>query len=188
MARRSEAALEELYDATSPWIHGLALRILRDVQLAEEVTHDVYLQAWRRAREYRPDRGSVRSWLVTMTRSRSLDRLRSERSREERLRRGLEERSRVLESMRDDDRTVDSTREGLGQALVQLPLAQREAISLAFLGGLTHPEIARALDRPLGTVKTQIRQGLLRLRTLLGSPSSARSPQSSTPAPRDLES
>ncbi|MEM7234659.1 MAG: sigma-70 family RNA polymerase sigma factor [Planctomycetota bacterium] len=161
MADGDESALACLFDSTSPAIFGLVRRILPDPNLAEETTLDVYLQAWRSSALYRPDRGSVRAWLCTMARSRAIDRLRGERSKRE------VPSEELTERFADPTPSLIERRDDVRSALSKLPDAQRRAIELAYLQGLTHPEIAEVLDRPLGTVKTQIRLGMTKLRSLL---------------------
>lgn len=167
VAHGSEAALEALYEATSPWIYGLALRILRDEGAAQEVTLDTYLHAWRRAGEYSEGRGRPSTWLLTIARSRAIDRLRSQNSRIRR------EEHAGFESIESDSRPAEPTRleqEAVRAAVAQLPPGQKRAIEMAFFGGLSHSEIARELGAPLGTVKSQVRLGMLKLRSMLEPP------------------
>ncbi len=164
------SGLAELYDRHGRALFSLAFRILRDQTDAEEVVQDVFVQAWRQAARYDTGRGPVVAWLLMLTRSRAIDRLRQRRG---------------LPPMRDDD--VSALRDvadagtpvdwqllsaeqvqALRAALDELPVAQRTAIELAFYEGLTHAEVAERLEQPLGTVKTRIRLGLLRLRAAIG--------------------
>lgn len=168
IARRDEGALEALYASTSGKVYGYALRVLGDAHAAEEVTLDVYMQVWERAPRYSADRGSPLAWLVTMTRSRALDSLRSRRSRAAAELPEIEPRSSAaspLTKAGDDDEG-----ERIDVAIAQLPAPQREAIEASFFRGRTHAQIAAALGVPLGTVKGRIRNGLLKLRTLLLEP------------------
>jgi RNA polymerase sigma-70 factor (ECF subfamily) len=168
MAQGEEAALEAFYAATSSHVHGLALRIVRESACAEEVTVDVFAQAWRQARAYDPRLATVLGWLRMLTRSRAIDLKRS---------RG---RYRALEQTLDED--FDAEQPGAGplasiaagehaarvrRALHGLPCEQRRAIEAAFFDGMTHPEVAARLGQPLGTVKTRIRTGLAALRRAL---------------------
>jgi RNA polymerase sigma-70 factor (ECF subfamily) len=168
MARGEEAALTALYEATSRVVFGLAARILGDLGAAEEVVMDVYVQAWREAGTYRADRGSPMAWLLTVARSRALDRRRSSdrrRRREQPIARGFE----VVWTGGGPERAgiEEENRRRVLAAIAKLPGEQRRAIELAFFQGLAHPEIARRLGEPMGTVKTRIRLGMMKLRGLL---------------------
>jgi RNA polymerase sigma-70 factor (ECF subfamily) len=163
------AALSALYDATSRWVHGIAFHILREMFSAEEVVLDVYLQVWRKAASYSPERGSPAAWLITLARSRAIDRLRaskSERMRQEPYGRGFD---RAGESLDPAQPSLDEERKAILEgALGALPPDQRRPIELAYFRGLTHVEIAETLREPLGTIKTRIRLGMCKLRDLLG--------------------
>jgi len=168
MAGGDHEALAELYDRHARVIFSLALRILRDQRDAEEVVQDVFAQAWRQSGRYSTERGSVIAWLMTLTRSRALDRLRGRRARPD-----ASADSEPTVAIPDgaapaDEQLSTAVQAGQVRAAVEgLPLVQRLAIELAFYEGLTHSEIADRLEQPLGTVKTRIRQGLLRLRDQL---------------------
>jgi RNA polymerase sigma-70 factor, ECF subfamily len=169
LAGGDEHALSRLYDNTNRIVYGLALRILGDPSSSEDVTMEVYLQVWRTAGSYDPERGTVLSWLVTLVRSRAIDCLRSRRAR----RAELEERVDVVANLRDPGpgpelASVEGVRSRIvQQAMAQLSPDQREAIELAYFSGLSHTEVAVQTDLPLGTVKTRIRLGMLHLRKLL---------------------
>jgi RNA polymerase sigma-70 factor (ECF subfamily) len=175
-SKGDEAALAELYDATSPQVFGLALRILRERAAAEEATLEVYLQVWRQAARHDPARGSVVAWLLVLARSRSIDLLRAQARHAER-RQTLEEIPDLPAPGPDPETaTQDSERaRRVRDALARLPAEQRRAIEAAFFEGLTHTEVARALAQPLGTVKTRIRTGLATLRGLLAGAREGRS-------------
>ncbi len=168
IARGDGDALAELYDRHARLIYSLALRILRDQADAEDVVQEVFSQAWRQAARYSAGRGNLVAWLLTMARSRAIDRLRARRVRP-----SSSTSEQVLAAMKDEAPSVEMRLEWAGraaqvrQALDALPLLQRMAIELAFYEGLTHAEIAERLEQPLGTVKTRIRQGLLKLRDQL---------------------
>jgi RNA polymerase sigma-70 factor (ECF subfamily) len=173
-AQGDERALAALYDRTSAQVNGIALRIVGDRDLAEEVTIDVYLQVWRSAQSYDPSRGSPLAWLVMLARSRAIDRLRAhsgERGQIEPLDRGLEVAS--SHAGPEADSAVAQRRRHVQSALMKLTADQRQAIDLAFYGGLSHSEIAEKIGAPLGTVKTRIRLGMRRLHDLLGHAGSA---------------
>ncbi len=158
--------LEELYDRHSPLLYSVALRILRQSADAEEVLAESWLQVWRRAASYEPRRGTVTAWLLTVVRSRALDRYRSLASR-----RRAEEKAGAEPAGAPADPAASAQQrqlhERVTQALGALQPQQRQALELAYFGGLSQSEIARRLDAPLGTVKSWTRQALLRLRDLL---------------------
>jgi RNA polymerase sigma-70 factor (ECF subfamily) len=168
MARGEHEAAAELYDRHGRLVYSLALRILRDQGDAEDVVQEVFSQAWRQASRYQASRGNVAAWLMNLTRSRAIDRLRSRRARPEL----MADDARATE-MPDLGQPVDEQLAHSGQAaqiraaLEELSLLQRVAIELAFYEGLAHVEIAERLELPLGTVKTRIRQGLLKLKDRL---------------------
>ena len=167
-ARGEEAALAGLYDGTVAVVHGLVLRILRDPALAEEVTGDVYLQVWHQAVRYDPTRGAPLSWLLTVARSRAIDRLRSARAEAERaapLRDALDVASE--DAGPEESSSLQERRRLVRAALATLAPEQRAALELAYFGGLSHSEIARRLGEPLGTVKTRIRLAMTKVRQLL---------------------
>jgi len=168
MAGGDQEALGDVYDRHGRLIYSLALRIVRDQADAEDVVQDVFSQAWRQAARYDASRGTVLGWLLTLTRTRSIDRLRGRRSRPEP---SVDEA--MLNAIPDTATPADVQVAWSGQvaqiraALDGLSMLQRMAIELAFYEGLTHAEIAERLELPLGTVKTRIRQGLLKLRDRL---------------------
>jgi RNA polymerase sigma-70 factor (ECF subfamily) len=168
MARGDQDALGEIYDRHGRLVYSLAFRIVRDQADAEDVVQEVFSQAWRQAARYDPSRGSVLAWLLTLTRSRSIDRLRGRRARPQPT---VDEA--VLNAVPDGAPSADVQALWSGQsatiraAVDELSVLQRVAIELAFFEGLTHAEIAERLELPLGTVKTRIRQGLLKLRDRL---------------------
>ena len=164
-----QLALAELYDATSPLVFGLALRILGERAAAEDTVVEVYTQVWIRANTYDPQRGTPLSWLLTLTRSRAIDLLRA-RNRTQAAEPPLEA-TRNLQSAAPDPEETSMTAERscfVRRALESLNEDQRQAIELAYFAGLSHTEIAARLGQPLGTVKTRIRAGMMRLRELLG--------------------
>ena len=160
--------MAELYDRHARPIYSLAMRILGDTTEAEDVVQEVFSQAWRQASRYSASRGAVGAWLLTITRSRAIDRLRARRARP-----GGVNDDRVAEQLPDVGPPADSqvlSSEQVARvraALDELPLLQRAAIELAFFEGLTHAEIADRLEQPLGTVKTRIRLAMLKLRDVL---------------------
>ena len=167
MARGDQHALGDLYDRHGRLIYSLALRVLRDQGDAEDVVQEVFLQAWREAARFDLTRGNVVAWLVMVTRSRAIDRLRRRQARPQ-LAAKSEPDGRVDDSPRADVQMEWQSRATeVRRALETLPLLQRVAVELAFFDGLTHAEIAEQLEVPLGTVKTRVRQGLLKMRDCL---------------------
>ena len=158
VAAGDHAALGELYDRYAGLAHGLALRILRDATEAQDVVQEAFVQLWRQAGRYDSARGSPEAWVCTIARTRSLDRLRRRAARREEPAGPAPAPSSSLTP--DEALSVRS-------ALRALSHEQREALELAYFEGLTQSEIARRLDQPLGTVKSRIRAGMMRLREAL---------------------
>jgi RNA polymerase sigma-70 factor (ECF subfamily) len=168
IAAHDEQALANLYEATLTRVYGLALRITRNPQAAEEVSEDVYWQVWREAPRFDAQRGNVMAWLLTIARSRALDHLRKADDAE------LCEEPEVLllnEPSHDGDPQdlLAATQHNakLNQALQQLEPVQRQLVAMAFFRGLTHEEIAAFTDMALGTVKSHIRRALKQLHDVL---------------------
>jgi RNA polymerase sigma-70 factor (ECF subfamily) len=168
MARGEPEGLTELYDRHGRLVYSLALRVVRDQGDAEDVVQEVFAQAWRQASRYQSSRGNVVAWLMNLTRSRAIDRLRSRRSRPETM---ADEAAAVempdLAQPVDEQLALSGRAHQIRAAVEELSLLQRVAIELAFYEGLTHAEISERLELPLGTVKTRIRQGLLKLKDRL---------------------
>ncbi len=166
IVRHDQQALGEMYEAMAGRVYGLALRITRHVQVAEEVTEDVFWQVWRQAPRFDATRGSVVGWILTIARSRALDALR----RGERAEALDEETLASLPGAGDphDLLLAVQRNDRLHRALSGLDPLPRQLLALAFFRGLTHEEIASHMRLPLGTVKSHIRRALLRLRELLG--------------------
>ena len=168
IAAGDQQALAELYDATSPRVYGLAIRILGESAAAEEIAIEVYSQIWTQADTYNAQRGSVLSWILNRTRSRAIDLLRSRKRTTERTA-PLEQAGEVPSPAPDPEEiSIEAERQRfVRQALDSLQPEQRQVIELAYFSGLSHTEIATTLEQPLGTVKTRIRTGMVRLRDLL---------------------
>lgn len=165
-------ALGALYDELAPSVYGLARSILRDSHDAEEIVTDTFVQVWRTAGAFDPSRGSLEAWVIAICRSRALDRLRTGRRRMK-LHDREEHKIASFTTVEPAPNPADTAlaraemSSSVAAALNELPPDQRRAIELAYLGGLTHSEIARDLDVPLGTVKTRIRNGMQTLRDRL---------------------
>ena len=163
-----QGAFAALYDAVSSRVFGLAVRVVRDPAQAEEVAQEAFLEIWRSSSRYDADRGSPLGWLLTIVHRKAVDRVRS-----------AEASSRRDASYHQQNQPVehDSTAEAahaslearrVRTALGSLTSIQREALELAYFGGYTHTEVATLLDLPVGTAKTRIRDGLIRLRDTMG--------------------
>lgn len=164
--RREEGALDQIYTRYGRLVYAIALRITGDIPAAEEVVQDVFQAVWQSIASFQPD-GNFVAWLIGIARHRAIDATRSRRFR-----------SRSREEVLDDERIGSAgfgdgqhdhllLRAAVRQALLELPPAQRQAIELAFYGGLTHAEIAAQLGQPIGTIKSRLRIGMVRLRDLL---------------------
>lgn len=166
IAARDEVALAQLYDRYRAILFGLLMRILNNREEAEDVLQEVFLQVWRKAADFDESRGRPFTWLVTLARSRGIDRLRSLASRERVAEAGAREPSEEISDAASD--AFKSEQRGLvSDALAKLPDEQKRPIMLAYFDGLTQSEIATSLGAPLGTVKTRMRTGMIRLRELL---------------------
>jgi RNA polymerase sigma-70 factor, ECF subfamily len=172
IARRDESALAAIYDRYRVILFGLLVRILNSREEAEDVLQEVFLQVWHRAADFDETRGRPFTWLVTVTRSRGIDRLRSLAARERVAIAGSKEATEEV-SDAASDAYASEQRELVSNALDQLPEEQRRALVLAYFEGLSQSEIAAKLGAPLGTVKTRMRSGLMKLRELLGNQSAS---------------
>ena len=165
VARGDEQALAELYDRFGRVAYGIAVRVVRDASLAEDAVQDAFMTAWRTAASFDPARGKASTWLLTLVHRRAVDVVR----REER-RRGdpLDDAPIASGDATDESAEVREERRRVQSALAQLPPDQREALELAYYGGLTQTELAERLGVPLGTIKSRMFTALSRLRDLLG--------------------
>jgi RNA polymerase sigma-70 factor, ECF subfamily len=168
VARGDDSAFAALYDAVAGSVYGIVLRVLRDPAQSEEVTQEVFVDVWRQAARYSRERGTVRSWVLTLAHRRAVDRVRyaqASSDREDRVGRSATERpfDEVTEAV-EHRLEVEQVR----RALDVLTHLQRECVTLAYYGGYTHRELSELLDVPLGTVKTRLRDGLIRLRDEMG--------------------
>lgn len=161
ITQRDARALEELYVRYKGITYALAQRILNDWQSAEEAVQDAFVAVWRRAATYRSEAGSVRTWVLAITRNSAIDRLRREK--------GPRSNLPLLDAVVPESSTaramsVIADRDVMAKALDELPSDQRYAIELAYFGGYSYPEIATALDVPVGTIKSRIRLALEKMR------------------------
>jgi RNA polymerase sigma-70 factor (ECF subfamily) len=168
VARGDEAAFARLYDVVAGPIFGVVRRVVRDPAQSEEVAQEALVDLWRTAPRYQPARGSAVNWALTLAHRRAVDRVRSAQARVDR-----EQRAAVLSAQRDFDEVADTVAgqleiEQVRRCLSGLTDLQRESIMLAYYGGRTYAEVAELVDAPLGTVKTRLRDGLIRLRDCLG--------------------
>jgi len=160
--------LDALYEAYHRQALGVAYRIVSDASEAEEVVQEAFLAIWRAGHTYDPTRGSARTWLLTLVRNRAIDVMRTRQRRPVRPLDDALEAADATDVHAQATTNVDS--EAASEAMGALPTEQREAVELAYFGGLSHGEIASRLDLPIGTVKGRIRLGLDRLRSALGVP------------------
>lgn len=163
-----EAAFARLYDATSARVFGLVLRVVRDRAQSEEVAQEAFLEIWRGSARFDPALGSPLSWIMTIAHRKAVDRVRSAEAsgrREERYHATSQEAA-YDSTAEQAERNIDGQR--VRRALESLTETQRGALELAYYGGYTHTEVAALLGLPLGTAKTRIRDGLIRLRDTLG--------------------
>jgi RNA polymerase sigma-70 factor (ECF subfamily) len=160
LAQRDQAALTALYERYANLVYSLALRVVQDGRLAEEVTQDVFMEVWNRPERWDVQKGRFSSWLLTVTRYTAIDRLRGERGRTEE----MPYEDTLSHHPDDDPLSAWAEAESLRPLLARLPPEQRYIIDLAFFQGLTHSQIAEKTGLPLGTVKTRLRTALTRLR------------------------
>lgn len=172
MATGDEQALGEFYDRWQPLVHAVVLRMLRQREDVADVVEETFWQAWRQAERYETARGAVQTWLLTIARSRALDRVRSlKRLREDPME--TESGEVVVEHATEHDPSMDAEsaerRAIVIKAMGELPAEQREALELGYFGGLSQSEIAERLHQPLGTIKTRMRLAMQKLRDRLQS-------------------
>lgn len=168
VADGDQEAFGALYDEISPRVFGLIRRLLVDHSQSEEVTQEVFLEIWQSASRYDPGKGGASTWILTMAHRRAVDRIRASQSSRDRdvkigIRDYVAEYDNVSETVE-----VSIEHERVKQAMTQLTELQRQAVTLAYYGGYSHSEVARLLSVPIGTVKTRLRDGMIRLRDELG--------------------
>lgn len=167
--RADEAALAALYDRYAGLVVTVALRVVGDREVADEILQDTFLRCWNGAETYQPSRGHVAGWLMGIARNRAIDVLRSRQHKaRQRERTALPEPDDPHQPGNPDETEAVVLRHTVASALATLPLNQRQVIELAYYGGLTQTEIAQRLGEPLGTVKSRTRTAMDRLRVVLG--------------------
>ena len=168
VAGGDEQAFAELYRRVAPAVFGLVGKVVRNPALSEEVTQAVFVELWRGASRFDPGRGTARSWIMTCAHRRAVDRVRSaERAARRDDLAGRRDQGRPYDEVAEQVET-GLEHEHVRRSLDALTELQREAVVLAYYGGHTHREIAELLEVPVGTVKTRLRDGLIRLRDHLG--------------------
>ena len=170
IARAKTDALNELYERYHRLVFSVALAIIGDLQVAEEVMLDVFVQVWQRAATYDPGQAGVRTWLIAITRNHAIDILRMRKSRPEANSINLDAVSvpdGLSQHGLEEGLQLSMEREGLRSKLAELPAEQREVLVLAYFKGYTQSQIAEVLKQPLGTIKTRIRLAMQKLRKLL---------------------
>jgi RNA polymerase sigma-70 factor (ECF subfamily) len=168
VARGDREAFTGVFKAVSEPVFGMVCRVLRDKAMSEEVAQEVLVEVWRTAPRYDPDRGSVIAWVLTMAHRRAVDRVRSEQAASSR-----ERRAALLDHETEFDEVVEEVetrleRDAVRACLRGLSEPQRQSVTLAYYQGLTYREVAERLSQPLGTIKSRLRDGLMRLRDCLG--------------------
>jgi len=166
--RGDQAAFGELYDALSPLVYGVVLKVVRDPSQAEEVAQEVFVELWRLAARFDGTKGNAKTWAATLAHRRAIDRVRSEQASRVRHDRDANQTIRVERDVvaAEVESSLDQVR--VRRALLQLSELQREAVELAYFGGHTYREVAVLLEVAEGTVKSRIRDGMIRLRDELG--------------------
>src|ERR1700712_574189 len=168
VAQGDKNAFAELYDQISPRVLGLVRRLLKDFAQSEEVTQEIFLEIWQNASRYDSSKGGASTWILTMAHRRAVDRIRSSQSTRDRdTKIGIRDFETAYDSVSESvEVRIESER--VKKAMSRLTELQRQAVSLAYYGGYSHSEVAAMLSVPIGTVKTRLRDGMIRLRDELG--------------------
>lgn len=168
VAEGDREAFAQLYDVTAPRVLGLIKRLLKDHSQSEEVTQEVFLEIWQTATRFDRTKGGAASWMLTMAHRRAVDRVRaSQSSRDRDTKVGIRDFETDYDSVTEQVE-IRIEHERVERALGRLTELQRQAVTLAYYGGYTHSEVSRMLHVPIGTVKTRLRDGMIRLRDELG--------------------
>ena len=166
--RGDEAAFAQLYDATAARAFGLAVRVVRDPSQAEEVAQEAFLEIWRTASRFDQAKGSAVSWILTLVHRKAVDRVRSAEASTRRDTTYHQGNHKIEHDSTAEAAQASMEARRVRQAMDSLTEVQREALELAYFKGYTHTEVASMLDLPVGTAKTRIRDGLIRLRDTMG--------------------
>jgi RNA polymerase sigma-70 factor (ECF subfamily) len=166
--RGDQTAFGRLYDATASRVVGLAVRVVRDRAQAEEVAQEAFLEIWKTSGRFDPAKGSPLGWMLTIVHRKAVDRVRSAEASTRRDTTYHQRNHPVEHDSTAEAATASLEARRVRQALAGLTPAQREALELAYFGGYTHTEVATMLELPVGTAKTRIRDGLIRLRDTMG--------------------
>ena len=168
VAQGDQAAFAKLYDQMAPRVLGLVRRLLRDHAQSEEVTQEIFLEIWQNATRYDSSKGGASTWIMTMSHRRAVDRVRaSQASRDRDTKIGIRDYDADYDNVSETVQTRIE-HERVEKAMQRLTELQRQAVSLAYYGGYSHSEVANLLSVPIGTVKTRLRDGMIRLRDELG--------------------
>jgi len=168
VAEGDQVAFSELYDLIVPRVFGLIKRVLKDHSQSEEVAQEVFLEVWQTATRFDPNKGGAATWILTMAHRRAVDRVRaSQSSRDRDSKVGIRDYNPAYDSVAESVE-ISVEHERVAQALDRLTELQRQAVTLAYYGGYSHTEVATMLKVPIGTVKTRLRDGMIRLRDELG--------------------
>jgi RNA polymerase sigma-70 factor (ECF subfamily) len=167
-AKKDKPAFQQLYHNCSPILYSIALRIVKQKELAEDILQEAFLKIWRSAKLFKPEKGKAITWMIALTRNKALDKLRSLKSRPQEVEteyEGINFITSVLQP--DDDTQLNEEVSALMRCLGSMKAEQRECIVLAYYYGYTHMELATKLDQPLGTVKTWISRGQTKIQQAL---------------------
>ena len=168
VAAGDRTAFAEVYDRISSRVMGLVTRLLRDRAQSEEVTQEVFLEIWQQAGKFDANKGSGMAWVLTMAHRRAIDRIRaSQKSHERDLKIGIRDMERDFDGV-SESVEIRIENERVKRSMSRLTALQREAVILAYYGGYSHSEMAEVIGIPLGTVKTRLRDGMIRLRDEMG--------------------
>jgi len=168
VAQGEQAAFSGLYDLIAPRMLGLVRHVLRDHSQSEEVTQEVLLEVWQTAARFDPNKGKAVTWMLTMAHRRAIDRVRSSQSSRNRdTKIGIRDLDREFDSV-SENVEIRLEHETVKKAMTRLTELQRQAVELAYYGGYSHSEVAEMLSVPIGTVKTRLRDGMIRLREEMG--------------------
>lgn len=168
IGRGDRSAFGRFYDRYAPLVFSFAMRLVQERSTAEDLLQEVFLQIWREAEKYSPERGTPEAWIITITRSRAIDKLRSIRRRDKSFVPMEGAAGKEYDGSVESGAAAADARIMVNSALAQLPESQRKVMELAYFDGMSQSEIAERMNEPLGTVKTRMRAALARLREIVG--------------------